>query len=293
MDQATPMIFSMTAFARDERTSPAGVIAWEIRSVNHRYLEVSFRLPDALRDLEGDLRERARARLKRGKVDCTARLATAAAPVQLEINRPALLNLLALLEQLRRDAPEAANPNPFDLLRWPGVLAEPQADAVLLKDTATAGFDAALATLESQRAREGDAIRVLISERLGEIGAIVAALHGQTQDLALQQRERLAARVKELAVELDRDRLEQEVALLAQRADVSEELDRLRIHVASVTADLTSAGPHGRRLDFLMQELNREANTLASKAVQTETARRAVDLKVMIEQIREQVQNIE
>jgi uncharacterized protein (TIGR00255 family) len=211
----------------------------------------------------------------------------------MEINRPALLQLLATIEQLRRDAPETANPNPLELLRWPGVLAEPAPDTTRLAVVARDGFAAALAALESQRAREGDALKTLISERLTDIEAIVRAQSRQTEDLVTQQRARLTARVAELAIELDADRLEQEVALLAQRADVTEELDRLHIHVANARSDLAAEGPHGRKLDFLLQEFNREANTLASKAVLGETTRGAVDLKVIIEQIREQVQNIE
>ncbi len=287
------MIFSMTAFARDERTFEAGAITWEIRSVNHRYLDVHFRLPDPLRELESALRESVRTRLKRGKVECSARLSAGTTAAHLEINRPVLLHLLATLEQLRRDAPESAAPNPTELLRWPGVLAEPAEEAELLKAAATIGFDAALDALEHQRAREGAALAQVIEERLGEVEAIVNALRGATADIVAQQRERLRARLADLEVTLDPQRLEQEVAVLAQRADVTEEIDRLSIHVAAARKDLASDGPHGRRLDFLMQEFNREANTLASKATDADTTRRAIDLKVIIEQIREQVQNIE
>lgn len=287
------MIFSMTAFARDERPFDGGAVTWEIRSVNHRYLEIQIRLPDALRELELPLRDLARTRLSRGKVDCTARLAIASTVPSLEINRPALLHVLATIEQLRRDAPETVSPSALDLLRWPGVLAERAEDMSAGVIAARAGFESALDALVAQRAREGEAMASLIQERLGEIEAIVGAHSKLTDDLAAQQRARLQARIAELSVDLDSDRLEQEVALLAQRADVTEELDRLRIHVANAMTDLAGDGPHGRRLDFLMQELNREANTLASKAVLGETTRRAVDLKVIIEQIREQVQNIE
>jgi uncharacterized protein (TIGR00255 family) len=287
------MIRSMTAFARLERAYESGSLVWEMRSVNHRYLEVSFRLPDSLREIELPLRDLVRAKLGRGKVDCALRISAATTSSHLEIDRPVLLHLLATLEQLRRDAPEVAAPDPLALLGWPGVLAEPEDDLDSQKSAALDAFAACLDTLESQRRREGEALARVIGERLGQIEALVAAVAGAVKDLGPTFKERLVARVRDLAVELDGARLEQEIALLVQRADVAEELDRLRIHVASARADLRSREPVGRRLDFLMQELNREANTLASKATLPEVTRHAVDLKVVIEQIREQVQNVE
>jgi uncharacterized protein (TIGR00255 family) len=287
------MIRSMTAFARLERPHESGTLVWEMRSVNHRFLEVSFRLPDSLREIEFPLRDRVRARLNRGKVDCALRVSAATTSSHLEIDRPVLLHLLSTLEQLRRDAPEVAAPDPLTLLGWPGVLAEPAEDLDALKAVALETFDRGLAALEEQRAREGGAIAQVIAERLAQIEAHLEDIARTADGLATVLRDRLLRRVADLAVEVDRERMAQEVAVLVQRADVTEEIDRLRIHVASARADLGATEPVGRRLDFLMQELNREANTLASKATLPEITRRAVDLKVAIEQIREQVQNVE
>jgi uncharacterized protein (TIGR00255 family) len=286
------MIHSMTAFARVDLPTEWGALQWEIRSVNHRYLETSFRLPEQLRDLEFPLREVLRKNLKRGKVDCRLAISSAEA-AHAEINRPALLQLLATVEQLRRDAPETHNPNALDLLRWPGVLTEDRPDPDALKAFATQAFADALDQLIAHRSREGENLATVIRERLREVDRIVAELSVITRRASDELRQRLAARLAELTTSVDPDRLEQEVALLAQRADVGEELDRLAIHVKEAHGNLAEPGPHGRRLDFLMQEFNREANTLASKAVQIDASQHAIDLKVLIEQIREQVQNVE
>ena len=287
------MIHSMTAFARVDVPLEAGSLQWEIRSVNHRHLEPQFRLPDTFRELEFPLRDMVRAKLKRGKVDSTLRIAATSTSAHLEINRPVLLHLLATLEQLRRDAPEAAHPDPLELLRWPGVLVESIHDAEAIKSAVVKGFQRALDSLEAHRRREGAMLAELIDTKLTEIDQITADLRRIVSGLADSQRTRLRNRIAELAVSVDSDRLEQELALLVQRADVTEELDRLEIHVTEARKNLAGDGPHGRHLDFLLQELNREANTLASKSMLAETAQRAVDLKVIIEQIREQAQNIE
>jgi uncharacterized protein (TIGR00255 family) len=287
------MIRSMTAFARVDLPLASGSLQWEIRSVNHRYLEVQFRLPDAFRELEFPLRDQVRSKLKRGKVDATLRVAATTASAHLEINRPTLLHLLATLEQLRRDAPEAAHPDPLELLRWPGVLVESVHDAEAVRAAVVTGFQRALDALDAHRTREGAMLANLIGAKLSEILQIVGDLRRIVAGLAHTQRARLKARIEELSISLDSDRLEQEVAILMQRADVAEELDRLEIHIVEARKNLAQTGPHGRHLDFLLQELNREANTLASKSMLAETAQRAVDLKVIIEQIREQAQNIE
>lgn len=286
------MIHSMTAFARVDQSTEWGGLQWEIRSVNHRYLDIQFRLPEQLRDLEFSLREVLRKRLRRGKIDCRLTLTSGDAP-QLEINRSELLQLLATIEQLRRDAPEASHPNPLDLLRWPGVLTEQRPDAVALRELASHTFAEAIAELTAHRKREGEQLAELITDRLREVDRIVSELQGIARRDASELRDRLTARLDELATNVDPGRLEQEVALLAQRADVAEELDRLAAHVKEAHQNLAAKGPHGRRLDFLMQEFNREANTLAAKAAQLEASQRAIDLKVVIEQIREQVQNVE
>jgi len=287
------MIRSMTAFARVDVPLDAGSLQWEIRSVNHRYLEVQFRLPDAFREIEFPLRDLVRSKLKRGKVDCTLRVAATTATAHLEINRPILLHLLATLEQLRRDAPEAAHPDPLELLRWPGVLVESVHDAEAVKAAVVKGFQRALDALDAHRTREGEMLTGLIGRKLGEITQLTYELRRIVAGLTNTQRARLKARIEELSVAVDAGRMEQELVLLVQRADVTEELDRLDIHITEARKNLAQPGPHGRHLDFLLQELNREANTLASKSMLAETAQRAVDLKVIIEQIREQAQNIE
>jgi len=287
------MIHSMTAFARVDVPYDSGSLQWEIRSVNHRYLELQFRLPDAFRDLEFPLRDALRAKLKRGKVDCTLRVSAAVGPAHLEINRPVLLHLLATIEQLRRDAPEAAHSAPLDILRWPGVLVEPAHDAEAARAAISSAFAQALVALEGHRRREGALLGDLIATKLGEIEQIADGLRGIVASLANTQRERLRARIEDLALSVEPERLEQELLLLLQRSDVTEELDRLGVHVTEARKSLAGPGPHGRHLDFLLQELNREANTIASKSILAETAQRAIDLKVIIEQIREQAQNIE
>jgi uncharacterized protein (TIGR00255 family) len=212
----------------------------------------------------------------------------------LELNRSLLLQILAILEQVRRDAPEIGAPNPMDMLRWPGMLgSEPALDPGTLAEPAADLFEAALVELIEHRAREGAQILETISARLDDIDSLVAEVHRQTASVPEQLQNRLRTRLQELRSEVDPERLEQEIALLAQKADVAEELDRLAIHVEEARTSLRGPGPHGRRLDFLTQELNREANTLGAKAVLAQTSQRAVDLKVVIEQIREQVQNLE
>jgi uncharacterized protein (TIGR00255 family) len=294
-ESRSPMVHSMTAFARAQQQVGDLVLTWELRSVNHRFLEAQFRLPDGLRSLEQGLRELVRRHLQRGKVDATLRTDTAGGGgARLALNRPLLLQILATLEQVRRDAPEVAAPTAMDVLRWPGMLGgdESQVPAAL-EEPAMDLFENALAELIAHRQREGEALRATLYERLDAIDTLVEEVKQQTRGLAEQVQERLRQRVAELGVALQPERLEQEVVLVANRADVAEELDRLRIHVEEARTNLRGPGPHGRRLDFLTQELNREANTLGAKSVLAETSQRSVDLKVVIEQIREQVQNLE
>ena len=288
------MVQSMTAFARHEIEAPWGSLVWELRTVNHRFLELSYNLPDNSRMLEQTLRDTTRERLKRGKLDATLRINHTVNETHLQINRPALLQLLATLEQVRRDAPEFSQANPMDLLNWPGVLADRNAKLFEnFMQLAEESFDTALEELLSARRREGVKLEGLIGARLQNMQRLVDELKPIIEPLSKVLGDRLNTRLQKLQVEMDPTRLEQEVAVLAQRADVAEELDRLAIHVSEARAALESEGPHGRRLDFLTQELNREANTLASKAIIPEASKRAVDLKVLIEQMREQVQNIE
>ena len=280
----------MTAFGRFE--SPA--LSWEVRSVNHRFLEVTFRLPEGLRTLEPSLRDVARTALGRGKVDATLRLAEGEVGLSVNINRPNMLRLLATLEQVRRDAPEIGHPDPLELLRWPGVLETgPTAAAGALEGAVRTGFEAAVAELVADRGREGAGIDAVLRAKLEEVETIVSEIRHLTATQATLVRDRLRGRIAELVDQVDQGRFEQEVALLAQKADVAEELDRLLLHVEGCRNSLAAEGRQGRRLDFLMQELNREANTVAAKAVPPECVERAVDLKVVIDQMREQVQNVE
>lgn len=282
------MIASMTAFARAGSDS----LVWEIRSVNHRYLELAFRLPEQLRGLEPSLRDIARKRLARGKVDATLRLAEAAGR-SMDIDAGAVESLLAAMRGVRDEAPELAQPNLLDVLRWPGVLVENGEALDQLGREASATFADAVDALAARREAEGAGLRALLEERLAAADAIVA----RVRDLAASQVEAMRRRLRRAADDLEarvgRDRLDQELALLLQKSDVAEELDRLGLHLADARRALAGDAPCGRRLDFLMQELNREANTLASKAVLPDAAGCAVDLKVAIEQMREQVQNIE
>ncbi len=288
------MLHSMTAFARRRADTPALQLVWELRSVNHRYLETQFRMPEQLRSLEGALREQARRQLQRGKLDCSLRAESKAEAGVTELNRPLMLKLLAVLEQVRRDAPEIRSPNPMDLLRWPGMLGEPAAmDPEQCGAVVVELFGEALGALIEERRREGRELQGAIATRLDAVGETVGELQGVAASIVQDVQNRLNARLGELAADVDPGRLEQEVALLAQKADVAEELDRLSIHVAEAKAHQHGPGPHGRRLDFLCQELMREANTLAAKSLMPEMSTRAVDLKVIIEQIREQVQNVE
>ena len=284
---------SMTAFARTQGDYARFHLVWELRSVNHRYLETQFRLPEAFRNLEQQLRDTARAHLKRGKLDATLRYDRAVREGAFEINRPLLLQLLASLEQIRRDVPDIGVVSPLDLMRWPGVLQDASAEDEAMLVRATELFEQALVELLQNRMREGTAIRTVVADRLDAIDRHIGVLRGLSQTASRDQLDRLRSRIAELAVEVENQRLEQEIALLAQKGDVAEELDRLTIHVEEFRGALKSNGPQGRRLDFLTQEMNRETNTLGSKSAQQEVSVRVVDLKVIIEQIREQVQNIE
>lgn len=288
------MIHSMTAFARGERSGGQGRLVLELRSVNHRYLDASLRLPEALRRFEGGLRDRLRARLDRGKVELTLRYAPATGDAALTLDDAQLRAVVAAAGQAAEALGDrAASVDPVEVLRWPGVLRDREVDHDALGAELTALAETVLGDFLAHREREGAQLAGLIEARLEGIEEIVAEVRAGAATLAAALRDRLVARVAELSVELDPHRLEQEIALLAQKADVAEELDRLETHVTEIRRTLAGAGPAGRRLDFLAQELNREANTLASKASAADVALRAVDLKVLIEQIREQIQNIE
>jgi len=287
------MIRSMTAFARQELEADWGALTWELRSVNHRYLEVGLRLPDELRSLETAVRERAARRLGRGKLDCNLRYKPTQRRAALALDAQALDQTLAACEQIRSQLPDAAAINPLDLLRWPGVIQEESADPVPLAEAALALFDQALNELVATRDREGAQIHEILRTRLDAMEPLVTSARARLPEVLARIRDKLRLRVAELTANPDPDRLEQELAYLAQKMDVDEELDRLTGHIAEVRRVFKLAEPVGRRLDFLMQEFNREANTLGSKSADSETTKVSVELKVLIEQMREQVQNVE
>ncbi|MBZ9566986.1 YicC/YloC family endoribonuclease [Modicisalibacter tunisiensis] len=287
------MAYSMTAFSRQTRDADWGSLQLELRSVNQRYLEPHFRLPDTLRDLEPAFREAMRRRLARGKVECSLRFDPATGGETLSVNRQRLAELARALHEVRAELPDAPLPDALALLDHPGVVDARGIDLDTVKQAARALFDAALDDLIDGRAREGERLAELIQQRLDAVRVQVAEVRGLMPTILERQRTQLTERLDALKAELDPQRLEAEIALLAQKADVDEELDRLETHVTEVERQLKQKGPVGRRLDFLMQELNREANTLSSKAVVAESTRCAVELKVLIEQMREQIQNIE
>tara|TARA_Y100000782_G_scaffold59111_1_gene65239 strand:- start:557 stop:1408 length:852 start_codon:yes stop_codon:yes gene_type:complete len=283
----------MTAFARQEAEQEWGSLSWEIRSVNHRYLEPHLRLPDNLKELEGFLREKLRKTLSRGKVECTLRFTPEAKVQQLVVNEHYAKEVIQAAESVQGMLSNHQALDALELLRWPGVLQDTKLDMDLVKTSAKDLFGKALDDLLEGRSREGFELAVLINQRLDAISEIVAEVREKMPQILQNQRDNLAQRLEELKVELDESRLEQEMALLAQKADVDEEMDRLDTHVQEVRRVLKQKGPIGRRLDFLMQELNREANTLSSKSIVANTTQCAVELKVLIEQMREQIQNIE
>lgn len=287
------MVHSMTAFARVERAGPNGTLSWELRSVNHRYLEPNLRLPESFRDLEGAVREALRQGLSRGKVECTLRYVEDTAGKPLQVDRERAAQLVAAAEGVAALIRQPAPIDPLAVLAWPGVLVGDAADPQALNADALAAFDQALAELKAGRAREGAELARIIDERLGSMQEEVANLRELVPQMLGLQRQKILDRFAELKLEADPQRLEQEMVLLAQKSDVAEELDRLSTHVAEVRRVLKAGGAAGRRLDFLMQELNREANTLGSKAFDPRSTQAAVNLKVLIEQMREQVQNIE
>jgi uncharacterized protein (TIGR00255 family) len=284
----------MTGFARAETATPQGQLLWEVRSINHRYLEVQFKLPDFARELEGGLRQSATSQLGRGRVECSLSLRAGdnRAPAG-QLNSALVRQIASHLKAVAGELDDPAPVSPLDLLRWPGVLEQEEQDPAALYPVVIQTFDGVLAELNEARSREGARIHEMLERRLVEIESHVADVIARLPVVLTRIRERMAERVAALSVPADPERIEQEIVLLAQKLDVSEELDRLQSHLAEYRDALKSDVPVGRRLDFLVQELNREANTLASKSADAETTRHAVDIKVLIEQIREQVQNVE
>ncbi|KEF30292.1 Protein YicC [Marinobacter nitratireducens] len=288
------MIRSMTAFARKDVQGDWGTLTCEIRTVNHRYLEPSFRLPEALRELENGFREELRKQLKRGKVDISMRLQSVdKASQSFEINDEMAKAVNEAANHINRMLDNPAHLSALDIMRWPGVLSVPEQDFGPAKAAADALFKDTVAELVTVREREGERLRPLFEERLTGMAELVAQVREAMPELLQLQEKTLRERFEKARVELDPERVSQEMVMVAQKSDVAEELDRLDAHISEVSDTLAGDGAIGRRLDFLMQELNREANTLSSKSIDSRVTRAAVDLKVLIEQMREQVQNLE
>jgi len=286
---------SMTGFARREAKFPWGTVIWEIRSVNHRYLEPHFRLPEDFREIEPALRDSMRKMLQRGKIESSLTIQWEQEnDAELGINLARVEQLAKATQQINNALGDIASPvNALELLKWPGVIQKQEIDRAAIQKSVLTLFQEALKLLVEHRSREGAELEQLILQRLDAVTAQVIAVRARLPEILHSQREKLQAKITSLQVELEPERLEQEIVLLAQKADVDEELDRLDTHVIEVKRSLKQTDSLGRRLDFLMQELNREANTLSSKAIVADTTQAAVELKVLIEQMREQVQNIE
>lgn len=288
------MIRSMTAFARQDRSGDWGSLILELRSVNHRYLEFNTRLPEELRPLEPKLREAVSKKLSRGKVDCFIRYQLPQElPGDLILNRDLASKLAHTSREVDGLLYNAAPVNSIDVLKWPGVLQTPGPDSQVLQSEAITLIDTALDELVESREREGEKLKEMLLTRCRSMTEVVVTVRERMPQILEGLRQRLRDRVAEMKAELDEERLEQEMVLLFQKLDVDEEMDRLNTHIEEVIRVLEQDKPVGRRLDFLMQELNREANTLGSKSADTDTTRASVELKVLIEQMREQVQNIE
>ncbi|MGV6988267.1 YicC/YloC family endoribonuclease [Testudinibacter sp. P80/BLE/0925] len=287
------MIYSMTAFARLALKQDWGNAVWEIRSVNQRYLENFFRLPEQFRGLENNLREKIRQRITRGKVECNLRLELKQqTALELQLNQPLAQQVLKSLQWLKQQTGEGEI-NLTDVLRYPGVVETPEQDLDQIAQDLLNGFDQLLDEFVAMRGREGQKLQEIIQQRLEAINVEADKVRSQMPKILQWQRDKLQQRFDEIQLQADPQRLEQEMVLLAQRVDVAEELDRLQMHVKETTSILKKGGAVGRKLDFMMQELNRESNTLASKSINADITNSAVELKVLIEQMREQIQNLE
>jgi len=288
------MIYSMTGYAAASREFSYGVLNLELRSVNHRYLDIQFRLPDELRSVESQLRELLAARFGRGKVDCRATFATGAgAGKALHLNEDLMRELATLAARVRSVLPDAGGLRAADVLRWPGMLGADTVPAEELQQACRELLAKAIEELAATRRREGERLKSLLLERIAAMETHIAGVAPRIPQAVAAFRDRLAARLKEALASVDDERIRQEVTLFATKIDVDEELTRLSTHVAEVKRVLDKGGAAGKRLDFLMQEMNREANTLGSKSADTAVSQAALELKVLIEQMREQVQNIE
>ncbi len=288
------MTNSMTAFASSGEEQPWGSIVCELRTVNHRYLDISIKLPEELRALENPIRSRLTERLKRGKLECVLRYrAQPVAESGMQINEARAEAVLKACQAVNKRLHQPSEINAIEVLKWPGVVEEADIDLTSVSEVALKQFDVALDALCESRMAEGLRLQQMIEERCQQMQHIVTQLKSRREDIMQSVRQRLQSRLEDLKVECDNERFEQEVVYLLQKIDVDEELDRLQSHLTEVADVFSRKEPIGRRLDFLMQEFNREANTLGSKSPDIESTQFAVELKVLIEQMREQVQNIE
>jgi len=283
----------MTAFSRVEIKGDWGNAVWEIRSVNQRFLETYFRLPEQFRGIEPVLRERFRKQLNRGKVECNLRFnANPAAKSELALNEKLALQLVQHANWINEQTLNS-QVNPLDVMRWPGVMETQESDMSAIQGELLSAFDTALKDFIAARASEGENLKAMIEQRLDAISSEADKVQAFMPEVIEWQRKRITDKFTDASIDLDSTRVEQELVLLAQKMDVAEELDRLNSHVSETQKILAKGGAQGRRLDFMMQEFNREANTLGSKSINTDITASAVELKVLIEQMREQIANIE
>ena len=288
------MIYSMTGYAVASAELPFGTLNLELRSVNHRYLDIQFRIPDELRTLEAGMREMATARISRGKVEVRVAVNKApASPSSLQLDEKLLGQLQQLNQRVKAAMPESPPLTVNDVLRWPGMLGNDELEGEQLQETCNRLIDRALDDLTAMRAREGDKLRQILIARIESMDALVRKVAPRMPQLIASYKDKLSSRLKDAMVNMDDDRLKQELVLFSSKIDVDEELSRLTTHFGEIRRILEKGGAVGKRLDFLMQELNREANTLGSKSVDLEVTQTSMDLKVLIEQMREQIQNIE
>jgi len=287
------MIFSMTGYAAVADESPLGGLSLDLRSVNHRYLDIQFRMPEELRVLESALRERIAARVSRGKVECRISFNAPTTSSAMQLDESLLAQLMQLDEKVRVALPGAESLRVNDVLRWPGMLGSDSLPVEQLKEKCLKLVDQACTDLSAARAREGEKLKAILLERAASIDTIVSDLAPRIPQLVEAYQDKLATRLRDAMLEPENDRLKQEVVMFASKVDVDEELQRLTTHVSEIRRILDRGGTVGKRLDFLMQELNREANTLGSKSADVAVTQGAMNLKVLIEQMREQIQNIE
>lgn len=287
------MIISMTGYASHERNTNNGVVQVELRSVNQRYLELQLKLEDAFRAQEPQVRELLKQKLGRGKVECRINLAKASAAEAIELNHAVLQNIAASVKSASDYFPATQAVNVLDVLRMPGVMVMPVFDAEALAQDVMAIVDVAVEALIAARAREGEKLKGMILARLAEIESLIVTVKPMLPTMVKAHQDKLVAKLHEAQLSHDEERIRQEIVLYTQRIDVDEELSRLDSHVHEVKRILSAGGMVGKQLDFLMQEMNREANTLGSKSVAIETTQISMQLKVLIEQMREQIQNIE